>query len=372
MERLGQSDAVESGQKKKQKMLSQEEIKRYSRQIVLPEIGMEGQEKLKNAKVLVIGAGGLGCPVLQYLAAAGIGTIGIVDDDVVDESNLQRQILYVFEDIGLSKAITAAKKLSTQNPNVNYQIWNTRLQKENALDLISQYDLVVDGSDNFPTRYLVNDACVILKKPFVFGSIYKFEGQLSVFNYKEGPTYRCLFPVPPEDSQNCSEIGVMGALPGIIGTLQANEVIKIVTGIGEVLSGKLLLVDALDLTFRSIKFMRVEDNSKINKLSDYELMCETPVKEISAKKLKEKLDNKEDIQLIDVREEYEYSTYNIKGESIPLKSIVENRHKISKSKQVIVHCQQGGRSTMAIKLLQEKYNFQNLFNLSGGLNAFQQ
>ncbi|MFH1005658.1 MAG: HesA/MoeB/ThiF family protein [Bacteroidota bacterium] len=239
-------------------MLSKEEINRYSRHIILPEIGIEGQEKLKQAKVLVVGAGGLGCPVLLYLCASGVGTIGIMDFDVVEEINLQRQILFTQDDIGKSKAVMAGERLSKMNSNCKLQIVNCKLTKENAAEIISQYDFVVDGTDNFLAKYLLNDVCVILKKPLVFGSVYKFEGQVSVFNYHNGPTYRCLFPDPPPTASfNCSDVGIMGILPGIIGTLQANEAIKIITGVGDVLSGKLIVFDALSLLFRIIEFQKV-------------------------------------------------------------------------------------------------------------------
>src|ERR1035437_2494874 len=233
--------------------MTTEEKRRYARHIILPEIGLEGQQKLKQAKVLVVGAGGLGCPVLQYLTAAGVGTLGIIDFDTVDESNLQRQVLYSTEDIGKHKAAIAKEKLEKQNPDINLVSHVAHLTSANALEIISQYDIVVDGSDNFATRYLVNDACVILNKVLVFGSIFKFEGQVSVFNYKGGPTYRCLYPEAPAegDVPNCAEIGVLGVLPGIVGTLQANEVIKIITGIGDILSGKLLTLDALTMQFNT-------------------------------------------------------------------------------------------------------------------------
>src|ERR1035437_3341330 len=275
--------------------LNTEEIKRYARHLILPEIGIEGQEKLKQAKVLVVGAGGLGCPVLQYLAAAGVGTIGMVDDDVVDETNLQRQSLFSNEDIGRKKAEVAKEKLSKLNPHIILTSDPLHLTSANALEIISHYDLVIDGSDNFPTRYLVNDACVMLNKPLVFGSIFKFEGQVSVFNYKNGPTYRCLFPEPPVDSPNCAEIGVLGVLPGIVGTIMANEALKIILCIGEVLSGKLFVLDALNFQTQVISFEKNPENLKIKSLIDYEELCASPlshgrgvggeVKEISADEL---------------------------------------------------------------------------------------
>ena len=357
-------------------MFTQQEITRYHRQVILPEMGMEGQQKLKNATVLVIGAGGLGCPVLQYLSAAGIGTIGIVDDDIVDESNLHRQIIYNISDIGKPKAAIAAEKLFLQNPHIKFNFFQNRLTKENALAVINDYDIVVDCSDNFPTRYLVNDACVILKKSLVFGSVYKFEGQVSVFNYKQGPTYRCLFPDPPAEAFNCSDIGVIGVLPGIIGTLQANEVIKMITGIGMVFSGKLLIIDALSLSFNTISFTRTEENTKMDKLQDYDGLCEmekeneSMIKQITVLELKNKLDKNEDLQIIDVRELYEYEICNLNGELIPLGEVSQNLHKIAVKKQVIVYCHHGTRSAIAIKYIQENTSFSNLYNLTGGIHTW--
>lgn len=352
-------------------MFSTEELNRYNRHIILPEIGIEGQEKLKQAKVLVIGAGGLGCPLLQYLVAAGVGHIGIVDNDKVDESNLQRQILYSSEDIGKYKAEVAKEKLSQQNPFINLTSHISYLTSQNASQLISQYDIIVDGSDNFPTRYLVNDACVILNKPLVFGSVFKFEGQVSVFNYKDGPTYRCLYPTPPapDEAPNCSEVGVIGVLPGIIGTLQANEVIKIITGIGEVLSGKLLTIDALSMNVETFSFVPNSENKKISVLTDTEQLCSNPVKEISAEELKQKINLKEEFQLIDVRELVEYNLKNIGGELIPLHKLQENINKIKKNIPVIIHCQSGIRSKKAVELLNKK-GYENIFSLTKGLVDF--
>ncbi|MFH1319905.1 MAG: molybdopterin-synthase adenylyltransferase MoeB [Bacteroidota bacterium] len=365
-------------------MLSKEELKRYSRHIIIPEIGLKGQEKLKQAKVLVIGAGGLGCPVLQYLTAAGVGNIGIVDFDVVDESNLHRQILFDTNDIGKSKVEVAKQKLIAQNPYMKFDVINSKLTKNNALDIIKDYHIVVDGSDNFPTRYLINDACMILGKPLVFGSIYKFEGQVSVFNYKGGPTYRCLFPQPPksQDAPSCSEIGVLGVLPGITGCFQANEVIKIITGIGKPLSGKLLVIDALSLNTNIIEFSRIEGNCNIKELIDYEYFCgvddishsdekeKRGVKGITVSELKKRLDNNEDLQIIDVRKEFEYNICNLGGELIPLGNILNDFDRILKDKPVIVVCHHGNRSAKAIKILTEKTGFDNLLNLTGGVHAW--
>ena len=312
----------------------------------------------------------MGCPVLQYLTAAGIGTIGIVDFDKVDESNLQRQILYNVEDIGKYKTEIAKEKLAKQNPYIQITAITSQLTTNNALDIISQYDIVVDGSDNFATRYLVNDACVILNKILVFGSIYKFDGQVSVFNYKNGPTYRCLYPEPPIDGEmaNCAEVGVIGVLPGIVGTLQANEVIKIITEIGEVLSGKLLTVDALTMEFNTFEISLNPENKKINKLIDYDTFCGT-TKEISADELKEKIKLKQEFQLIDVREENEYQLKNIGGVLIPLNTLQKNLHKISKEKEIVVHCASGVRSKKAITILKEN-GFTKVNNLKNGLLDF--
>ena len=365
MERLGQNLSI-------RKMLSKEEISRYSRHILLSEVGTVGQEKLKEAKVLVVGAGGIGCPVLQYLAAAGVGMIGIVDNDVVDETNLQRQILFSAEDAGKLKAEVAKQKLSGINPHIKLISHITRLTSQNALDIIREYDFVIDGSDNFPTRYLVNDSCVLLNKPLVFGSIYKFEGQVSVFNYKNGPTYRCLFPQPPQDSPNCSEIGVLGVLPGIIGTMMASEALKIICQIGKPLSGKLFVFSSLISETQIISFEKNSENSKINSLTDYELFCAAPLKEvneISSLELKKIIENKEEIQIIDVREPSEYSEHNISGVNIPLKTILNHIPEIRKDIPVIIHCQRGSRSKKAIELLQKEFGFTNLLNLTGGIES---
>ncbi len=351
-------------------MLGKEEINRYSRHLILQEIGMEGQEKLKRAKILVVGAGGLGCPVLQYLVAAGVGEIGIVDGDVVDETNLQRQVLFNIEVVGFPKAETAKRKLEKLNPNVHLTSYVLHLTSANALDIIRNYDLVIDCSDNFPTRYLVNDACVMLNKPLVFGSIFKFEGQVSVFNYKNGPTYRCLFPDPPQDSPNCSEIGVLNVLPGIIGTLMANEALKIILGTGKILSGKLFVFDALNSQTNIISFEKNSENVKIKSLIDYENFCNpklNSVREISSVELRRMIEAMDKMQIIDVREPYEYSEFNIQGVNMPLGSLSNHIDKIRKDIPVIIHCQSGNRSKRAIELLQNNFGFKNLLNLKGGI-----
>ena len=350
-------------------MLNPQELKRYNRHIILPEIGMEGQQKLKLAKVLVIGAGGLGCPLLQYLAAAGVGTIGVVDSDKVDESNLHRQILYSSNDVGENKADIASKKLAELNPFIKIIPIVSYLNSENALQYFSDYDIIIDGSDNFATRYLVNDVCVILNKPFVSGSIFKFQGQISVFNFNDGPTYRCLYP-EPGDIPNCAEVGVLGVLPGIVGCLMANETIKIIIGNGEVLSGKLLVFDSLTMQFNTFGFSTVEENKNIKTLSNYDFFCETTdTKEITADELKSKILLSEKFQLIDVREPYEYEIKNIGGVLIPLGELENNLDKISTTLPVIIHCLSGMRSKKAIELLKQK-GYKNLANLKNGLIDF--
>ncbi len=342
----------------------------------MPEIGLEGQQKLMNANVLVIGAGGLGCPVLQYLSAAGIGTIGICDFDYVAESNLQRQILFGTNDIGRPKAKTAAKKLASLNPYVKFNIHDFKLDKSNALELFMQYDLIVDGSDNFPTRFLVNDACVITGKPLVFGAIYKFEGQVSVFNYQNGPTYRCLIPEQPDSSEmlSCSKIGVIGVLPGIIGSYQASEVIKIVTGVGEVLNGKILLIDTLGVSHNIIEFIRHEKTANITELSDYGDFCldEFPdVKNISGDQLKKKIKSNEKFQLIDIREKELFENYRIPNSvNYQIQDILDKPELVPKEKDVILICENGNNSLSVINFLEKSHNYENLYNLKDGIQTW--
>jgi adenylyltransferase/sulfurtransferase len=364
---------------------SKEELSRYDRHIIIPDFGFEGQKKLKASKVLVIGSGGLGSPSLLYLAAAGVGTIGIIDFDVVDDSNLQRQVLFGVDEIGKPKVEAAKKRLEALNPHITIKVYNEQLTSKNALDIIKDYDVVADGTDNFPTRYLVNDACVLLGKPNVYGSIFQFEGQVSVFNYRDkngelGPNYRDLYPTPPPPGlvPSCAEGGVLGVLPGIIGSLQALEVIKVITGVGETLSGRFYIFDALNFENRTFKIKRNPanplngENPTIKELIDYEQFCgvkavEKSIREITAKELYDLQIRGEDIQIIDVREPHEYKIANIGGELIPLATVAANADRIDRNKKVIVHCKMGGRSAKAIHELEDNFGFTNLYNLKGGI-----
>lgn len=349
-------------------MFSKEEKIQYSRHLILNEIGHEGQEKLKKAKVLVIGAGGLGCPILQYLAAAGVGTIGIIDHDVVDQSNLQRQILYTHNDIGKHKAEVAASKLILLNPYIHFNTFIEPLTKDNALSLFSNYDIIVDGSDNFPTRYLVNDAAVLTNKPVVFGSIFKFEGQVSVFNYNNGPTYRCLFSNPPKPDAvpNCSDIGVLGVLPGIIGTLQANEVLKIICNIGTFLSGKLLSFNALSMQQHIFSFKKDKTIVITALESNYYAFCgvSNALKEITYEAYQSQAEHH---NLLDVRTYEEREQQHIGGLHIPLDELEERYHEIPLDKSLIVYCKSGRRSEAAITLLLDTNFEKPLINLKNGL-----
>ena len=364
-------------------MLNQDEKYRYNRQLILDGVGPEGQEKLKNASILVIGAGGLGCPALLYLAAAGVGRIGIIDDDKVDISNLQRQILFSTNSVGQNKAEAAKNRLVELNPHVKFVTFQKRLEASNALDIISDFDIVIDGSDNFSTRYLVNDACVFLNKPFVYGSIFKFEGQLSVFNYKNGPTYRCIFPDPPSAGSvpNCSEIGVLGVLPGIIGTQQANEALKIVLSNGDPCSGKLLLYNALKTEYTSVKISRNEAavQDVLKNFSDFstrnyawlcgEISNHSTVKEISAIELKDMLTG--DLTIVDVRELTEQPRFKHKSViEIPISALEKRSNEIPRKGNVVVLCQSGKRSFSAVEILQNSHNFTNLVSLKGGMNGY--
>lgn len=362
-------------------MLTDKEKNRYSRHISLDKVGLEGQEKLKATKVLVIGAGGLGCPILQYLSAAGIGSIGIIDFDNLDETNLQRQILFNSNDIGTNKAVAAKSHLEQLNPYVDFKIYPEKLTTHNALQLFAKYDIIVDGTDNFSTRYLVNDASIITGKPLVYGAIYKFEGQVTVFNYKNGPSYRCLFPEPPKAGSvpNCSDVGVIGVLPGIIGTQQANEVIKIILEIGEPLSGKLLTYNSLDNSFLKIKINRSEtqiqkvlDDAVDFEQIDYDFICgvkkEKNMQEIDIDKLKKWYKDSEDFQVIDVREEWEQPRLEKDNVIIaPLDELDEFIKEIPTDKKVVIICQHGIRSVAALEQLEREYYFKNLINLQGGI-----
>ncbi|MBL4862028.1 MAG: HesA/MoeB/ThiF family protein [Crocinitomicaceae bacterium] len=350
-------------------MLNSDEKKYYSRHLLLNEFGEENQLKLKNSSVLVIGAGGLGCPSLQYLVAAGVGNVRIMDGDTVDISNLHRQILFSHEDIGESKAEVATQKLTQLNPHVNITAVKEWLTKENALEYIKDHDVILDCSDNFETRYLVNDACVIEKKPFIYGAISKFEGQISVSNHQDGPTYRCLFPEPPsaKDAPNCADAGVLGVLPGIIGTNQALECIKLLTGMGELLSGKLLIIDTLGQHHIKLTISTVPSHKEIKILGDYNVSCSSEIQQIDYSKTLELLEQK--TFLLDVRSEEEYQLQNIGGLLIPLAEL-ENSLKIIPNKEIIVVCQSGKRSAAACELLIQN-GFDRVYNLKGGLNSIE-
>jgi molybdopterin/thiamine biosynthesis adenylyltransferase/rhodanese-related sulfurtransferase len=350
-------------------MFTGEELEQYSRQIRLPEIGISGQEKLKTAKVLIIGAGGLGCPILQYLVAAGVGHIGIVDDDLVDVSNLHRQILYSVKDVGSPKATVAKEKLQAMNPHVEINAYTTRLSNENAVALCEDYDLLIDGSDNFETRYLVSDTAIALNKVLVFGSIFKFEGHVSVFNYQSGPNYRDVFPEPPTAGEvpNCAEIGVLGVLPGIIGTYMANEAMKIICNIGEVLSGKLLVIDALNNTNQIFQFSK-QNGSKQADQKIVHVASNTHDYEITRAELDNWISaSPEDICLIDVRETYEFEEYNIGGINIPLYNLTASLEELPINKKLVFCCQTGQRSKMAIQLLKSVIKA-DIYSLTNGLN----
>jgi sulfur-carrier protein adenylyltransferase/sulfurtransferase len=367
--------------------LTNDEILRYSRHLIMPEVGMEGQQKLKAAKVLCIGAGGLGSPLALYLAAAGVGTLGIVDFDVVDFTNLQRQIIHSTADVGRPKLESAAEKLKAINPFVNLRTFNTRLSSENALDLFREFDIVADGTDNFPTRYLVNDACVLTGKPNVYGSIFRFEGQASVFATEQGPCYRCLYPEPPPPGlvPSCAEGGVLGILPGLVGVMQATEAIKLILGIGDPLIGRLLLIDALGMKFRELKLRKNPDcpacgrNRTITKLIDYNEFCgirgeETPVSTtgiptIQVEELKRRLDAGDNLFVLDVREPHEYQICNINGYLIPLGDLPKRVSELDSSREIVAHCRSGVRSGKAVEFLQQA-GFKKVHNLAGGILAW--
>lgn len=371
--------------------LTKDEIGRYSRHLILPEVGMEGQRRLKASRVLLVGTGGLGAPLGMYLAAAGIGTLGIVDFDTVDASNLQRQIIHGTRDVGRAKIASARDRIADINPNVHVEAFETRLTSKNALDIVRNFDVVVDGTDNFPTRYLVNDACVLLGKPNVYGSIFRFEGQASVFGAGDGPCYRCLYPEPPPPGlvPSCAEGGVLGVLPGIIGTIQANETIKLVLGAGEPLVNRLLLFDAWKMKFRELKLRRnpacpvCGDNPSIKQLIDYEQFCgiapatatastaSATIDEISPAELKRMIDLGQDIQIIDVREPHEYAIARLPNTTlIPLGQVGARMDEIDADRTTVVHCKGGVRSAQAIGVLRQQGFSGRLINLKGGILAW--
>jgi adenylyltransferase/sulfurtransferase len=365
--------------------LSKDEILRYSRHLIMPEVGMDGQLKLKSSKVLCIGAGGLGSPLILYLAAAGVGTLGIVDFDVVDFTNLQRQIIHSTADVGRKKLDSAEQTIHEINPFVEVKKFETLLNSQNALELFRDFDIIVDGTDNFPTRYLVNDACVLTGKPNVYGSIFRFEGQASVFAMKEGPCYRCLYPEPPPPGlvPSCAEGGVLGILPGLVGVIQATEVVKLILGNGDPLIGRLLLVDALGMKFRELKLRKNPDcpvcgtHPTVTKLIDYQQFCGirgeeqkvTGIPQIQPEELKRRLDAGEDIFVLDVREPHEYQICNLGGYLIPLNDLPKRVSELDSSRQIVAHCKMGGRSAKAVEFLRQA-GFKNVLNLAGGITAW--
>jgi molybdopterin/thiamine biosynthesis adenylyltransferase/rhodanese-related sulfurtransferase len=382
-----QSTIGTSGQKNSAASLSNEEILRYSRHLIMPEVGMEGQLKLKNAKVLLIGTGGLGAPLGLYLAAAGVGKLGLVDFDVVDFTNLQRQVTFGTSDVGKHKSAAAQARLSNLNPDIEVLSFETQLSSGNALELFKDFDIIVDGTDNFPTRYLVNDACILLGKPNVYGSIFRFEGQATVFGTPDGPCYRCLYPEPPPPGlvPSCAEGGVLGVLPGIVGSIQAMETIKLILGAGDSLAGRLLLFDALGMKFRELKLRKNPDcpmcgkNRTIHQLIDYYEFCgvrgeEAPapdlqVPEMTPRELKSRLDRGDDLYILDVREPHEYQICNIKGHLLPLGELPRRVHELDSSREIVAHCRSGKRSAEAVDFLR-KAGFRKIHNLKGGILAW--
>jgi len=368
--------------------LSKEEIMRYSRHLIMPEVGMDGQLKLKQAKVLCIGTGGLGAPLGLYLAAAGVGRIGLVDFDSVDLTNLQRQILFGTDDIGRPKIEAATDRLRHLNPDIQIDRFETRLTSENALEILKNYDIVVDGTDNFPTRYLVNDACVILGKPNVYGSIFRFEGQITIFGAPGGPCYRCLYPEPPPPGlvPSCAEGGVLGVLPGIVGAIQAAETLKLIIGKGEPLIGRLLLFDALAMRFRELKLRKSPEcpacgeHPTLTKLIDYAEFCgvrgeegvspaQTTVPEIAPRELNSRLGRGDDLFILDVREPHEYQICNLGGHLIPLGELSRRVNELDSSREIVAHCRSGKRSAEAVEFLRSA-GFRKVLNLKGGILAW--
>jgi len=367
--------------------LSKEEILRYSRHLIMPEVGMEGQLKLKNAKVLLIGTGGLGAPLGLYLAAAGVGKLGLVDFDVVDSTNLQRQVAFGAQDVGTPKTLAAKNRLSSLNSDIEIETYETKLESSNALELFKDYDVIVDGTDNFPTRYLVNDACILLGKQNVYGSIFRFEGQVTVFGAPDGPCYRCLYPEPPPPGlvPSCAEGGVLGVLPGIVGSIQAMETIKLIIGRGDNLVCRLLLFETMGMKFRELKLRKNPDcpmcgkNRTVHKLIDYYEFCgvrgeEAPapdlqVPEITPRELKSRLDRGDDLFILDVREPHEFQICNLKGHLIPLGELPRRVHELDTSREIIAHCRSGKRSAEAVDFLR-KAGFRKILNLKGGILAW--
>jgi len=363
--------------------LSNDEILRYSRHLVLPEVGMEGQRKLKTASILCIGTGGLGSPVALYLAAAGVGTLGLVDFDVVDVSNLQRQIIHSTPDVGRKKLESAADRIRAINPHVNLRMFETRFTSQNALELMRDFGMVVDGTDNFPTRYLVNDACVLSGKPNVYASVFRFEGQASVFATEQGPCYRCLYPEPPPAGlvPSCAEGGILGILPGLLGVVQATEAIKLVLGAGEPLIGRLLLVDALGMRFRELRLRKnpqcpiCGEQRTIKELIDYNQFCGIrpeplpQVPEIEPEELKKRLDSGEDVLVLDVRDPMEYQICNLGGQLVPLRDLPSRLGELDPGREIVAHCKMGMRGAKAVQLLQQA-GFTRVRNLQGGIIAW--
>lgn len=368
--------------------LSNDEILRYSRHLIMPEVAMQGQLKLKAARVLCVGTGGLGSPLALYLAAAGVGTLGLVDFDVVDYTNLQRQVLHFTSDVGRPKLDSAIDKLTAINPFVQIKRFDTFLNSGNALEIFRDFDIIADGTDNFATRYLVNDACVLSGKPNVYASIFRFEGQASIFGTKEGPCYRCLYPEPPPPGlvPSCAEGGVLGVLPGLLGVIQATEVIKLILGSGEPLIGRLLLVDALAMRFRELRVRKDPDcpvcgaNPTVTSLIDYNEFCgirgedaavsaSAPVPEIQVEDLKRRLDAKDNLFILDVREPHEYQICNLGGYLIPLGDLPKRIHELDSAREIVVHCRSGARSAKAVEFLRQA-GFRNSSNLAGGILAW--
>jgi adenylyltransferase/sulfurtransferase len=369
--------------------LTKDELSRYSRHLILPEVGEAGQRKLKAARVLCVGTGGLGSPLALYLAAAGVGTLGLVDFDVVDASNLQRQIIHSTADIGRKKLDSAAEKLQALNPNLNVIKHDTLLTSANALDILKDYDVIADGTDNFPTRYLVNDACVLLGKPNAYGSIFRFEGQASVFATKDGPCYRCLYPEPPPPGlvPSCAEGGVLGILPGLVGVIQATETIKLILGKGSTLVGRLLLVDALNMRFRELKLRKNPEcpvcgaHPTVTQLIDYQQFCgiapatkeeiavKNGVPQITVSELKRRIDAGEDLFILDVREPFEYQIANIGGKLVPQGEVPQRLAEIDRDREIIVHCKAGGRSQRIAEFLKQS-GYPDVVNVAGGILAW--